>query len=94
MLAKRGCQPLVYPQNRTNATGEPSNFASSLIFLLLTRMPEKAGLESEVTTLRGKIPFYQNSISMRLDPPVLLCEHIYNVRKKASKGVNGVAVQI
>jgi len=35
MLEKRGCQQLVYPQNRTRATGEQSNFASSLIFLLL-----------------------------------------------------------
>src|SRR5215471_4949512 len=35
MLTKRGCHQPVYPQNNTGATGEPSNFASALIFLLL-----------------------------------------------------------
>ncbi len=59
MLEKRGCQPLVYPQNRTNAIAEPSNFASSLIFLLLMyKVPENAGVESEATTLRGKVVIF------------------------------------
>jgi hypothetical protein len=35
MIEMRGCQLLVYPQNRTSATGEQSDFASSLIVLLL-----------------------------------------------------------
>jgi len=35
MLEKRGRQPLVYIQNSTSTTGEQSNFASTLICMLL-----------------------------------------------------------
>ncbi len=48
MLETRGCQPLVYLQNSTSATGEQFNFASSSIFLLhMYKVPEKAGVQSE-----------------------------------------------
>jgi len=41
MLEKRGCQPLVYPQNRTSATGEQSNLAALCFFCSsCTRVPE------------------------------------------------------
>jgi hypothetical protein len=35
MFKKRGDHQLVYIQSSTNTTGEQSNFASSLIFMLL-----------------------------------------------------------
>ena len=56
MLEKRGCQWLVYPQNWTSATGQLSNFASSLFFCSSwTRVLENAGMESEAHLLRGKL---------------------------------------